>query len=253
MVLCPGKGLVLPNSDIDIIATRTRVLILSLPNNEMCTISPFAINKALIGIGGEPKSVKCLRSGDLLIETLTALQTKYFLLVKTFLNSPILISPHKSLNSCRRVISKPDLLTTPEAEILDGFSDQGVTQFTYLESTLPSEDFILPSTSDRVENLSTEILPPVPLFETSPTTSSSQPSFLKVVNKNSKRRRKRMKEQKSDIEIKMSPHKPNKIYVHYTSEDEGTIVFDVKEDESFKHIIQDRYSHFMTPSKYKKK
>ncbi|GFW13385.1 putative gag-pol protein [Trichonephila clavipes] len=52
--------------------------------------------------------------------------------------------------------------------------------------TLPSEGFILPSTSDRVENLSTEIQPPVPLLDTSPTTSSSQPSFLKVVNKNSK-------------------------------------------------------------------
>ncbi|GFX01437.1 uncharacterized protein TNCV_1864111 [Trichonephila clavipes] len=78
--------------------------------------------------GGYPKSVKCLRSGDLLIETLTALQTKYFLLAKTFLNSPILISPLKSLNSCRGVISEPDLLTTPEAEIIDGFSDQGVIQ-----------------------------------------------------------------------------------------------------------------------------
>ncbi|GFU92426.1 hypothetical protein TNCV_1495711 [Trichonephila clavipes] len=76
--------------------------------------------------------------------------------------------------------------------------------------TLPSEDFILPPTSDRVENLSTEIQPPVPLLDTSPTTSSIQPSFSKVVNKNSKRRRKRMKERKPDIEIKMSPHKPNK-------------------------------------------
>ncbi|GFY00726.1 putative RNA-directed DNA polymerase from transposon BS [Trichonephila clavipes] len=128
MLLCPGKGLALPNSDIDAIAACTRFLILSLPNNEMCTKSPFAINKPLIGIGGKPKSVKRLRSGDLLIETLTALQTKSFLLAKTFLNSPILISSHKSLNSCRGVISEPDLLTTPEAEILDGFSDQGVIQ-----------------------------------------------------------------------------------------------------------------------------
>ncbi|GFX12988.1 uncharacterized protein TNCV_3659841 [Trichonephila clavipes] len=53
MLLCPGKGLVLPNSDIDIIAARARFLILSLPNNEMCTKSPFAINKSLIGIGGD--------------------------------------------------------------------------------------------------------------------------------------------------------------------------------------------------------
>ncbi|GFX65882.1 hypothetical protein TNCV_13031 [Trichonephila clavipes] len=76
--------------------------------------------------------------------------------------------------------------------------------------TLPSEDFILPSTSDIVENLPTVIQPSVPLLDISPTTSSSQPSFSKVVNKNSKCRRKRTKEQKPDFEIKMSPRKPNK-------------------------------------------
>ncbi|GFT32888.1 uncharacterized protein TNCV_5039211 [Trichonephila clavipes] len=94
----------------------------------MSVKSPFAIQKALIGIGGEPKSVKRLRSGDLLIETTSALQTKSFLLAKSFLNSPVTVSPHKSLNSCRGVISKPDLLGTSDSEIPEGFSDQGVTQ-----------------------------------------------------------------------------------------------------------------------------
>ncbi|GFV51577.1 uncharacterized protein TNCV_1734431, partial [Trichonephila clavipes] len=37
-------------------------------------------------------------------------------------------TPHRSLNFSRGVISEPDLLTTPDAEILDGFSDQGVIQ-----------------------------------------------------------------------------------------------------------------------------
>ncbi|GFT24799.1 uncharacterized protein TNCV_2618651 [Trichonephila clavipes] len=90
--------------------------------------SPFLIQKALVGIGGEPKSVKRLRSGDLLIETNSALQTKSFLLAKSFLDCPVFVIPHKSLNSCRGVISEPDLLTTTDAEILDGFSDQGVIQ-----------------------------------------------------------------------------------------------------------------------------
>ncbi|GFW12113.1 putative RNA-directed DNA polymerase from transposon BS [Trichonephila clavipes] len=94
----------------------------------MSKASPFAIQKALIGIGGEPKSVKRLRSGDLLIETNSALQTKSFFLAKSFLNSPLTISLHKTLNSCRGVIFEPDLLTTPDGEILDGFSDQGVIE-----------------------------------------------------------------------------------------------------------------------------
>ncbi|GFS51833.1 RNA-directed DNA polymerase from mobile element jockey [Trichonephila clavipes] len=94
----------------------------------MSSISPFVIQKALLGIGGEPKSVKRLRSGDLLIETLSAIQTKSFLQAKTFFNSPVNIYPHKTLNSCHGIISGPDLLTTIDAEILDGLSGQGVIQ-----------------------------------------------------------------------------------------------------------------------------
>ncbi|GFU73254.1 uncharacterized protein TNCV_493791 [Trichonephila clavipes] len=89
-----GKGLELPGFAIDDIAKHALFLILSLPNHDMMKTSPFAIHKALIGIGGEPKSIKRLRS------------------------------PHKSLDSSCGVISEPDLLSTPEEEILEGFSDQ---------------------------------------------------------------------------------------------------------------------------------
>ncbi|GFX85025.1 uncharacterized protein TNCV_4998541 [Trichonephila clavipes] len=113
---------------IDKTATHVQFLLLSLPNNAMSQKSPFTIQKALIAIGGEPISVKPLCSGDLLIETISALQTKSFLLMKTFLDLSISVSPHKSLNICRGVISKPDLLRIPDAEILEGFSDQAVIQ-----------------------------------------------------------------------------------------------------------------------------
>ncbi|GFV04837.1 uncharacterized protein TNCV_5059411, partial [Trichonephila clavipes] len=139
---CPDKEPVLPRSNVNEIAANSRFLILSLSNNDMSKQSPFAIHKALIEIGGEPKSVKRLRSGDLLLETNSALQTKSFLLAKSFLDSPITISPHKTLNSCRGVISESDLLTTPDAEILDGFSDQGVIQ----ANLLPSASSIKPTT-----------------------------------------------------------------------------------------------------------
>ncbi|GFW07835.1 hypothetical protein TNCV_3919681 [Trichonephila clavipes] len=61
-LLCQGKGLVLPNQlHIDQIATNVRFLLIPLQNVEMSKKSPFAIHKALIGIGGEPKTVKRLR------------------------------------------------------------------------------------------------------------------------------------------------------------------------------------------------
>ncbi|GFX75265.1 uncharacterized protein TNCV_3042881 [Trichonephila clavipes] len=118
----------------------------------MCKKSSFAIHKALIGIGGEPKSVKRLSSGYLLIETSSALQTKPLLLATSFLDSPSTISPHKSLNTSRGVISEPDLLSPPEGEILDGFSDQGVIQLsqTYAQVTKPS---ITTSTTQTDENI----------------------------------------------------------------------------------------------------
>ncbi|GFX97837.1 hypothetical protein TNCV_4904881 [Trichonephila clavipes] len=69
MLLCPGKGLGLPNLNIDDIAKHARFLILSLPNKEMSRKYPFIIHKALIGIGGEPKSIKKLRSVPQLSQT----------------------------------------------------------------------------------------------------------------------------------------------------------------------------------------
>ncbi|GFV70107.1 uncharacterized protein TNCV_3714841 [Trichonephila clavipes] len=142
-LLCQGKGLVLPNLAIDETAKRVRFLLISLPNNAMSLKSPFSIHKALKGIGGEPKSVKRLRSGDLLVETISSTQTKAFLLAKTFLDSPVNIIPHKSLNTSRGVISEPDLLTTPEAEILNGFSDQGVIQVRRI--TIKKDTAVIPT------------------------------------------------------------------------------------------------------------
>ncbi|GFY11614.1 hypothetical protein TNCV_4230831 [Trichonephila clavipes] len=75
--LCLSKGLVLPNLNINHIAVHARFLLISLPNNGMLTKSPFAINKALIGIGGESTSVKCLRSSDVLVEISSTLQTVF--------------------------------------------------------------------------------------------------------------------------------------------------------------------------------
>ncbi|GFX38829.1 probable RNA-directed DNA polymerase from transposon X-element [Trichonephila clavipes] len=121
---CPG----LPNLLIDNVAKCSSFLILSLPNCEMARKSPFVIHKAIIGIGGEPKSIKKLRSGDLLIETTSALQS---------------------------VISEPDLLSSSEAEILEGLSDQGVTQVRRISvkkdsSLFPTKNLILTFNSPKL-------------------------------------------------------------------------------------------------------
>ncbi|GFS77438.1 putative RNA-directed DNA polymerase from transposon X-element [Trichonephila clavipes] len=44
------------------------------------------------------------------------------------MDSPLVVTPHRTLNSCQEVISESDLLCASETEILEGLSDQGVTQ-----------------------------------------------------------------------------------------------------------------------------
>ncbi|GFX02643.1 uncharacterized protein TNCV_3869801 [Trichonephila clavipes] len=117
--------------------------------------SPFIIHKALIGIGGEPKSIKKLRSGDLLIDTISALQSKSFLLAKIFIDSPLTVTPHRTLNSCRGVISESDLLCASETEILEGISDRGVTQVRRIKikkdsSLIPTKHLILTFNSPKL-------------------------------------------------------------------------------------------------------
>ncbi|GFS70938.1 uncharacterized protein TNCV_2720001 [Trichonephila clavipes] len=263
MLMCPGKGLVLPNLNIDDIARNTRLLlILSLPNNDMSKKSPFAIHKVLIGISGEPKSVKRLKSGDLLIETSSALQTKSLLLATSFLDSPLIISPHKSLNTSRGVISEPDLLSTPEAEILVGcdsgkplaFRISSIKPTTQIEYRLPEPISASSAALDNSLNTSTSSLssetcpapttsnkfaalqPSVTLSESATTTPNSELSNTSKVpqnvKQNSKNRRKRTKTQKPEIEIKIAKHKPRKSGpIEYTTYDENIIMHDVEAEE----------------------
>ncbi|GBN16949.1 hypothetical protein AVEN_253644-1 [Araneus ventricosus] len=114
------------NIDIDKVSQTSRFLILSLPDNQLSKLSPFAIEKGLHALGGSPKSVKRLRSGDLLIETASVIQTKSFLLAKKFLDYQLSVTVHKALNSCRGVVSDKELMMASESEIIEGLSIQGM-------------------------------------------------------------------------------------------------------------------------------
>ncbi|GFW61634.1 hypothetical protein TNCV_3705691 [Trichonephila clavipes] len=197
--------------------------------------SPFALQKALKGIGGDPKSVQKLRPVEVTYES----------------------KPYAS-----------------EAEIIEGLSDQGVTQCTVSTSSSSTQEILLPSpsaiiptiqsesllkisipttttfpgnnlntsvspletktrshtTPDELNSLSTENLP-----ESVRTTSNSEHSnaaeVQQFVKRKSRNRRKRPKVQKSDIEIKMAPHRSRKAAPTEITDDEDMITYDVEDEE----------------------
>ena len=90
------------------------------------SLSPFVIEKVLNGMAGEPKGIKKLRSGDLLLEYTNKKQIENLLRLKSFHNLKVQVSLHASLNTCKGVVHCPDLKGVSKEEILEEMRDQGV-------------------------------------------------------------------------------------------------------------------------------
>ncbi|XP_023213777.1 uncharacterized protein LOC111616614 [Centruroides sculpturatus] len=89
--------------------------------------SPFLIQKLFESTIGHLKKIQKLRSGDLLVQTASPQQTTKLSTMKTLGDMGILVTPHRSLNSSRGVISEFDLMSEDESDIQIGLLDQGVT------------------------------------------------------------------------------------------------------------------------------
>jgi len=86
----------------------------------LATLSPFIVEKTILGLVGKPKSVKKLRSGDLLIECERKAQTENVLKIKTFHDIPVTCSAHSTLNTSKGVIRCRDLAGVGDKEIVEG-------------------------------------------------------------------------------------------------------------------------------------
>ncbi|GFU38156.1 uncharacterized protein TNCV_4328511 [Trichonephila clavipes] len=166
--------------------------------------SPFIIQKALIGIGGKPKSIKKLRS-----------------------DSPLTVTPHRTLNSCRGVISESDLLCASETEILESLSDQGVTHVRRMK---------------------------IKIVTVQPPSASTAFRDAKQISKARARKRKELlkKMKEAIIEIKMNPHRPRKrASDEYTTDEEEMIVYDVEDEvESNPDYVKKKIEGLITSYNY---
>ena len=102
------------------------LVIHSQEERSISSLSPFVIEKVLIGMAGEPGSIKKHRSGDLLVEYTNKKQIENLLRLKTFHGLKVQVSLHASLNTCKGVVRCPDLKGVSEEEILEEMRKQGV-------------------------------------------------------------------------------------------------------------------------------
>ena len=86
-----------------------RFLIIYSEKGETVSFSLFVVHKTIMSIAGEPKSIKNLRSGDLLIQCAKESHEKNLLQMKTFCGLKCSVTPHSSLNTSKGIIRCPAL------------------------------------------------------------------------------------------------------------------------------------------------
>ena len=123
------------------------LIINSTEDGALTKLSPFAVKKAIVGLDGEPKSVKKIKIG-LLVEYTSEKHSSCLLKSKTFCNIPVKVTPHSSLNFSKGVIRCRDLEGISEEEICEILSSQNVTAVKRIKirrnnDLLPTNTFII--------------------------------------------------------------------------------------------------------------
>ena len=103
------------------------LVIKSDTDKQVGSLSPFVIEKVVLGVCGTPKSVKTLKSGDLLLEITKRQQAINLLNMKKFFEIPVTVTAHSSLNSSKGVIRCPSLKNDSEEDILSYLKSQKVS------------------------------------------------------------------------------------------------------------------------------
>ena len=85
----------------------------------MTHLSAFVIEKCIQSIVGNPKTIKKLKSGDLLLEVDRRQQVENLLKTTKIFDLKVKISLHHSLNSSKAVIRCPELRPCSDKDIIE--------------------------------------------------------------------------------------------------------------------------------------
>ncbi|XP_071091229.1 uncharacterized protein [Haliotis cracherodii] len=113
----------------EIVDSWPRFIVISSSDDIPLKLNPFAISLGIKGVCGEVNNVTRLRSGSLLVECARRQQSDNLLKLKQFVNTPVVVSVHKTLNSCRGIVRDRVrcLHDMSEEEIAAELQTQGVT------------------------------------------------------------------------------------------------------------------------------
>ena len=106
-------------------------------------LSPFAVQKGFQAIAGTLKSTKRLRDGSFLVKCSRKTEAENLLKALNFVDRPVHVSVHKTLNSSRGVIRCRELSDKSEIEIRDELKTQGVVEVHRL--TVKKEGKVIPT------------------------------------------------------------------------------------------------------------
>ncbi|GFX80395.1 hypothetical protein TNCV_177341 [Trichonephila clavipes] len=132
----------------------------------MARKSPFVVHKAIIGIGGEPNSIKKLRSGDLVIETTSALQKARKLIVPQLPQTHAQAVKSSTLNNSTQTVENITKINCPPLKLLAPLSSKQRTNIpTAITTSSSARTQLLPSISSKKSTISNP-QPPTPMSKT---------------------------------------------------------------------------------------
>lgn len=90
------------------------------------SLSPFTVAKILTDVLGPGYKITKMASGDLLLEVRDKTQHEKISNLLAFGDVEVTVTPHRSMNTSRGVVSDEDLLNLSEEELLEGWQEQDV-------------------------------------------------------------------------------------------------------------------------------
>lgn len=101
-------------------------LVAQSTDGQQIKLSIFGIQKLIKCAIGEVKSAKKLRNGSVLIEVCNKGQAERAMKLTNWVDQPITITPHRSLNTSRGIIRCPSFKDCADEEVLSELKSQGV-------------------------------------------------------------------------------------------------------------------------------